>query len=104
MATPDQFLAELDVVEDLPVAYEPDRLVLVGERLHSTFEVDDAEAHETKRQPIVQKHRGPIRAPVADCLQHRGQVGSVGFTRTDRVERSRYSAHRLHVCSGSAII
>src|SRR5581483_8233723 len=52
MSLGDQFLAQLDVVEDLAVGDDPDRFVLVRQRLKTTSHVNDRETCVAEMYPL----------------------------------------------------
>ena len=61
---------ELTVVVDLAVADEPQRLVLVGDRLHAALEVDDREAAHPHGQRAARHHGAAVGPAVHERVAH----------------------------------
>ena len=72
-----QFLAELDVVEDLPVERHPHGAVLVAERLGAARGVDDGEPGVPQRGAPVAVLPVAVRPAVPEPTHHAAQQGQV---------------------------
>ena len=62
--------AELDVVVDLPVLRDPDRSVLVRERLASSLQVDDREAPRADARVLIGVNVLIVRPAMREGLEH----------------------------------
>ncbi len=76
MTAGQQPLPQWLIVVDLAVQDDPERFVLVGNRLPSPREVDDGEAAETEPEARLDVDRGIVGATVRDCPRHGLDVGS----------------------------
>ena len=65
--------AQLDVVEDLAVEDDPERLVLVGERLLPAGQIDDRQPGMRQAGPVVAIGAELVRAAVPERARHVGQ-------------------------------
>jgi hypothetical protein len=65
-----QLLAHLDVVEDLAVEDDPDRPVLVGERLLPGAQIDDRQARVPERGALIAVHPEFVGAAMAERADH----------------------------------
>jgi hypothetical protein len=70
VASLDQIRAELNMIEYFSVANEPQRLVLVAQRLKATVQIDDAESSMSQTQPFVKKHAGFVGPAMLQRSQH----------------------------------
>ena len=77
-----QFLAELDVVEDLAVERDPDGAVLVAERLGAARGVDDGQPGVPERGALVAVPAVAVRPAVPEPAHHPAQQGQVRRART----------------------
>ena len=75
---PSQFLAQLDVVVDLPVLRHRDRATVDRDRLVPTGHVDDAEARRADRGNAVGEQAMVIRSAMAQDSHHRRQAALFG--------------------------
>src|SRR5690606_36471791 len=53
MSLREQLLAQLYVVEDLSVEHEPQRLVLIGQRLLPALQIDDGQARMGEARTVI---------------------------------------------------
>jgi hypothetical protein len=70
MAAGRELRGELAVVVDLTVEDDPDRTVLVGQRLISGLEIDDTEPPHSEAQRTVEMLAASVRAPMEKGLRH----------------------------------
>jgi len=71
--------AQLAVVVNLAVVDEPDRLVLVGDRLMATGAVDDRQAPVAQAHVVPLKTAGVVRAAVHEHRGHAAEKRMVGW-------------------------
>ena len=76
-----QVLAQLNVVEDLAVVHDPQRLVLIVNGLTPRVEIDDTESHVPQPNPIVHIDAGLVGAAMANHTHHPPQVFRVNVVR-----------------------
>ena len=70
-----QLRAKLDVVENLAVEDDPQRLVLVGDRLLSAAQVNDAQPGAAQPHALIAVNAELVRPAVANHRQHLTYVG-----------------------------
>jgi hypothetical protein len=70
MATGDQVVPKLRVIVDFPIEHPPYLAILVGNWLVTTFNIDDAEAPESKSDPRTQVDAFIIWAAMDHRLGH----------------------------------
>src|SRR5579884_1451585 len=75
VAPREQVPPQLPVVEDLAVVHDPDRPVLVGDRLVAACEVDDAQPAAAQPRGAAQVQARCVGAPVRERLGHALQHG-----------------------------
>ena len=88
-----QIRAEIPIIVDLAVEHDPDRSVLVRERLMAPREVDDAEPPHPEAHRAVYIDAVIIRTPVGDRLAHRPDDARIDPLVTVFIELPGYAAH-----------
>src|SRR5581483_45405 len=96
MAAALELSAQLDVVEDLAVADQPQRFVFVRERLQPPLQVDDAQAGMAETDAVVDVEPGRFRPAVADGGNHRLQCGGRRSATATPLEEAGYATHRVN--------
>ena len=93
---------QLEVVEDLAVEDDPQRLVLVADRLLARAEVDDAEARVPEPDVFVKVDAELVGTAVADRAQHGTQGGLSRRRSSAEVAESDDAAHQRGPCADVA--
>jgi len=93
MAARFQFGPQLDVIEDLAVVDDPQRAVLVRDRLLARGEIENAQTGITQANVLVAVDAELIRAAVAYHRQHLAQSQLLDGALRCQVECSNDSAH-----------
>src|SRR5438270_1027733 len=93
MTSPDQILAQLDIVEDFAVEADPNGAVGTRHGLCPTGEIDNAEPRMSKTRKCVFKYAVPIGPTMRDCADHALQQAACGHARFWPAEIARYAAH-----------
>src|SRR5262249_2995921 len=84
---------QIPVVVDLAVEHDPDRAVLVGQRLMTADQVDDAEAAHPEANRAVGVDTLVVWSPVDDRLAHRPDSARFDGLVAVFIELSGYAAH-----------
>ena len=74
----DQFVAQLDVVEDLAVEADPHGAVIVGHGLGAGFQVDDREAPMRETHAVTAMDAAGVGAAVAQFTVHLLKQDAIG--------------------------
>src|SRR6266550_1225887 len=90
--SPDQVVAQLDIVEDLAIEADPNGAVGICHRLCPTGEIDNAEPRMSKTRTPVFKHAGPVGPTMRDCADHAPQQTACGHACFRLTEIARYAA------------
>jgi hypothetical protein len=70
MAAREQVIAKLGEIVNLAIEHHPDAAVLIGKRLMTAGEIDDAEAPKTKTQTAVNENAFVIGTAMDDGVGH----------------------------------
>jgi hypothetical protein len=70
VAACDELVPQLDVVENLAIEYDPQRAILVGQRLLSGGEIDDRESRMSEADVRIAVDAKLIRTTVLECAEH----------------------------------
>ena len=89
----DQLVPQLDIVEDLAVEADPDRLVVVRHRLGAGGEIDDGEARMRQARFIVAVDALPVGTAMTQLSQHPLEQNARRNPAFERSEITRNSAH-----------
>jgi len=93
MPASNQFFAELGVVVNLTVKDDPDRPILIGERLMAALDVDDAEAAHSQAGAIGYQGSSIVGSTMQDPVVHFEQGGVVGTLTGPIVKDATDAAH-----------
>jgi len=92
----EEVLLEVGEIENLAVVDDPDRPVLIGDRLLARFEVDDAQPAHAQGGPAVEVGAVVVRAPMDDGLGHRPEEGRRVGAQAPAVHEPADPAHPAH--------
>ena len=88
-----ELLAQLGILEQLAVEGDPDRSVLVGDRLPAPRQVDDRQPPGPQRQAGLDVNLLVIRAAMSDRRGHRQEPLSRKFPGARQIDRACDAAH-----------
>src|SRR5579863_7920298 len=94
VAARQQIAAQIAIVVNLAVKDNPDRLVLVRDRLVARMQVDNAEPPHPDRTPAIEMKPVVIRSPVPNGRAHPLHVRKLGGLVTE--EKTGDTAHLTH--------
>jgi hypothetical protein len=89
----EQLLAELGIIEQLAIEGDPDRPVLVGDRLSTPGEVDDREATGAEDHAGLGVKLLVVRPPVGDGAGHSQEPGHGELATVDPIQYPGDSTH-----------
>src|SRR6185295_10164175 len=90
-----QFLAQFDVIENLAIINDPQRSVLITDRLLSRLQIDDAEARVSQRDLIAKINTKLIGTTMTDHRQHLPDHVSVNRFPFGQVKDASYATHQF---------
>jgi hypothetical protein len=93
MPGPDQVPAQIRIIIDFPIEYQPEGLILVGHGLLSGGEINDGQAPVSQTQGAVQIIPLGIRAAMGHDLVHAGEDGSLHRLIRVRINNTANAAH-----------
>ena len=94
VAAPDEFLAQLHVVEDLAVERDPQRAALVRERLLARRQIDDRQPGVGKTGVAIAVDPELVRTAVAERASHHAELFELGWGRGGAAQHhARDAAH-----------
>ncbi len=88
-----QFLAEFGILEELAVEGDPDRAVLVGDRLPASGKVDDREPPGAQDHARLGVKLLVVRPSVSDRAGHRQEPGDGKLAAIDPIQGPGDSTH-----------
>ena len=88
-----QLLAQLRIFEELAVERDPDRVVLVGDRLAAAGEVDDRQPASAQRHPGLDVHLFVVRSAMGDRPGHGEEAVTREFPRPSQVDGAGDATH-----------
>ena len=93
MASREEFLLELGVLEDLAVLGHPDRAVLIAEGLAAAGEVDDRQPARSQGQPRLDVDVLVVGSAVGDRTGHRQEPRCGKFPMASEIDCSGNATH-----------
>ena len=87
--------ADLGMVVDFAVVRDPDRVVLVGERLLPRAQIDDAQTAMGEGRDAVAVESCFVRAAIRHDVAHRRRTRRRAFIKTIGGDYSRNAAHKV---------
>ena len=89
----DELSLQFGVLEDLAILGDPDRAVLVAERLAAAGEVNDRQPSRTQRQARLEMEVLVVRSTMGDGVCHRQQAGGRELALASEVDGSGNATH-----------
>ena len=98
-----ELLSQLGVLEQLAVEGDPDRAVLVGDRLPAARQVDDREPPGSQRHAGLDVDLLVVGPAMGDRRRHRQEATSREFPGARQIDRACNTAHALKLTPSARI-